>query len=40
MPSWIRAAGSWAFGQPVLLLALMALFWAVNVMLGRYIAGH
>jgi len=40
MPSFLRAAGTWAFSQPYLLLALMALFWAVNVVLGRYIAGH
>jgi drug/metabolite transporter (DMT)-like permease len=38
--SRIRAAGAWAFGEPHLLLALMALFWAINVVLGRYIAGH
>ena len=26
--------------QPYLLLSLMALFWAANIVLGRYVAGH
>jgi drug/metabolite transporter (DMT)-like permease len=33
-------AGGWLFGQPYLLLSLTALFWAGNVVLGRFVAGH
>ncbi|MDO8977655.1 MAG: DMT family transporter [Afipia sp.] len=31
---------SWLFNQPYLMLSLMALFWAANIVLGRYVAGH
>jgi drug/metabolite transporter (DMT)-like permease len=34
-----RAEG-WLFDQPYLLLSLTALFWAGNVVLGRFVAGH
>jgi drug/metabolite transporter (DMT)-like permease len=30
----------WLFNQPYLLLSLTSLFWAGNVVLGRYVAGH
>jgi drug/metabolite transporter (DMT)-like permease len=32
--------GGWLFDQPYLLLALTSLFWAGNVVLGRFVAGH
>jgi drug/metabolite transporter (DMT)-like permease len=34
-----RMAG-WLFDQPYLLLSLTSLFWAGNVVLGRFVAGH
>src|SRR6478735_10774267 len=30
----------WLNSQPYLLLSLTALFWAGNIVLGRYVAGH
>jgi drug/metabolite transporter (DMT)-like permease len=33
-------SGGWLFNQPYLLLSLTSLFWAGNVVLGRFIAGH
>ena len=33
-------AGGWLFDQPYLLLSLTALFWAGNVVLGRFVVGH
>ena len=33
-------AGAWLNQQPYLLLSLMALFWAMNIVLARYVAGH
>src|SRR5215468_5158270 len=30
----------WLFNQPYLLLSLTSLFWAGNVVLARYVAGH
>jgi drug/metabolite transporter (DMT)-like permease len=33
-------AGGWLFDQPYLLLSLTSLFWAGNVVLGRFVAGH
>src|SRR5688572_25669963 len=30
----------WLANQPYLLLSLTSLFWAGNVVLGRYVAGH
>lgn len=35
-PSFI----AWLANQPYLMLSLMALFWAGNIVLGRYVAGH
>ncbi|MES2750336.1 MAG: DMT family transporter [Pseudomonadota bacterium] len=35
-PSLVTRLGN----QPYLLLSLMALFWAGNIVLGRYVAGH
>ena len=29
----------WFFDQPYLLLSLTSLFWAGNIVLGRYVAG-
>lgn len=34
----LRRAGAWLFGQPYLLLALTALFWAGNIVSGRFIS--
>jgi hypothetical protein len=31
---------AWLNHQPYLLLSLTSLFWAGNIVLGRYIAGH
>ncbi|WP_283806872.1 EamA family transporter [Bradyrhizobium canariense] len=30
----------WFSNQPYLLLSLTSLFWAGNIVLGRYVAGH
>ncbi|HMG77969.1 MAG TPA: EamA/RhaT family transporter, partial [Xanthobacteraceae bacterium] len=30
----------WLNNQPYLLLSLTALFWAGNIVLARYVAGH
>src|SRR3954471_5459656 len=35
----LAMAGRWLFGQPYLLLSLTSLFWAGNIVLGRFIAG-
>jgi hypothetical protein len=35
-----QPVGGWLFGQPYLLLALTSLFWASNIVLGRFIVGH
>ena len=35
-----RRVGGWLFDQPYLLLALTSLFWAGNIVLARYVAGH
>jgi drug/metabolite transporter (DMT)-like permease len=32
--------GGWLFDQPHVLLSLTSLFWAGNVVLGRFVAGH
>jgi drug/metabolite transporter (DMT)-like permease len=40
MVGLLGAAGRWLFRQPYLLLSLMALFWALNIVLGRFVAGH
>src|SRR5271169_6409640 len=32
--------GGWLFDQPYLLLSLTSLFWAGNVVVGRFIVGH
>src|SRR6266550_1704879 len=45
-PSALPAASSshsplrWLSNQPYLLLSLTSLFWAGNIVLGRYVAGH
>jgi drug/metabolite transporter (DMT)-like permease len=36
----LNRLGDWLFDQPYLLLSLTSLFWAGNVVLGRFIAGH
>ena len=33
-------AGAWLNNQPYLLLTLTSLFWAMNIVLARYVAGH
>lgn len=35
-----RRAIGWLVNQPYLLLSLTSLFWAGNIVLGRYVAGH
>lgn len=35
-----RSLLSWFASQPYLLLSLTSLFWAGNIVLGRYVAGH
>ena len=35
-----HAPFGWLFNQPYLLLSLTSLFWAGNVVLARYVAGH
>ena len=40
MPARFARLGQWLYGQAYLLLTLTTLFWAGNVVLGRYIAGH
>jgi drug/metabolite transporter (DMT)-like permease len=39
-PAGAAHTGGWLFDQPYLLLSLTSLFWAGNVVLGRFIAGH
>jgi drug/metabolite transporter (DMT)-like permease len=38
--SWFRTAFGWLADQPYLLLSLTSLFWAGNIVLGRFVAGH
>lgn len=38
-PSFPRL-GRWLYGQAYLLLVLTTLFWAGNIVLGRFVAGH
>jgi drug/metabolite transporter (DMT)-like permease len=35
-----QSPAGWLAGQPYLLLSLTSLFWAGNIVLGRYVAGH
>lgn len=35
-----RSGSSWLMNQPYLLLSLTSLFWAGNVVIGRFAAGH
>ncbi|WP_018181283.1 DMT family transporter [Kaistia granuli] len=37
--SLLSRAFSWLFNRPYLLLSLTFLFWAINIVLGRYVAG-
>lgn len=34
------SVAAWVWNQPYLLLSLMSLFWAGNIVLGRYVAHH
>ena len=36
----VRDPVRWLNNQPYLLLSLTSLFWAANVVLARYVAGH
>jgi drug/metabolite transporter (DMT)-like permease len=38
--SRFRSAFGWLANQPYLLLSLTSLFWAGNIVLGRFVAGH
>jgi drug/metabolite transporter (DMT)-like permease len=40
MPPAPRLSIGWFANQPYLLLSLTSLFWAGNLVLGRYVAGH
>ncbi|WP_029076635.1 DMT family transporter [Kaistia adipata] len=37
--SFLSGAFAWLFNRPYLLLALTFLFWAINIVLGRYVVG-
>src|SRR3954470_23737240 len=39
-PRPARNPAGWLNNQPYLLLSLASLFWAGNIVLGRYVAGH
>src|SRR4051812_2652310 len=39
-PAIIVAPVAWLNNQPYLLLSLASLFWAGNIVLARYVAGH
>src|SRR3981081_83589 len=39
-PPPVRDPVRWLNNQPYLLLSLTALFWAGNIVLARYVAGH
>jgi drug/metabolite transporter (DMT)-like permease len=39
-PAAVPSAIAWLANQPYLLLSLAMLFWAGNIVLGRYVAGH
>lgn len=36
----LARGGAWLDQQPYLLLSLTSLFWAINIVLARYVAGH
>lgn len=40
MPSPVTKAGTWLFGQPHILLTITMSAWALNTILGRYVAGE
>jgi drug/metabolite transporter (DMT)-like permease len=40
LPKPLSGALQWLNNQPYLLLSLTSLFWAGNIVLGRYVAGH
>jgi drug/metabolite transporter (DMT)-like permease len=40
MAGVLSRAGGWLFKQPYLLLCFTTLFWAINIVVGRYVAGH
>lgn len=40
MPSFLTRLGLGLFSRPYLLLSLTSLFWAGNIVVGRFIAGH
>jgi drug/metabolite transporter (DMT)-like permease len=40
LPKPLSGAVRWLNNQPYLLLSLTSLFWASNIVLGRYVAGH
>jgi drug/metabolite transporter (DMT)-like permease len=40
LPPTAASPLSWLNNQPYLLLSLTSLFWAGNIVLGRYVAGH
>src|SRR5690349_21656369 len=40
MPPLARRSGTFLLDSPRLLLTLVSLFWAGNIVLGRFIAGH
>ncbi|RYX93908.1 MAG: DMT family transporter [Bradyrhizobiaceae bacterium] len=39
-PQPLRTPFNWFTNQPYLLLSLTSLFWAGNIVVGRYVAGH
>ena len=40
MASALGRFGGWLFHQPYLLVCITYLAWAINIVLGRYVAGH
>jgi len=40
MASALGRFGGWLYHQPYLLVCITYLAWAINIVLGRYVAGH
>jgi drug/metabolite transporter (DMT)-like permease len=38
--AWLGRLGGWLYQQPYLLISATYLIWAINVVIGRYAAGH
>ena len=40
MASMLSRFGGWLYQQPYLLVCITYMTWALNIVLGRYVAGH